>query len=248
MRIGYVLESVASTVGAHAAAAELHGLFAVMVGGPAGTECTAGAYAAAATSYARIVVRVHMGVEHPVTLAEEITVLDNASNGRVAVMADVASLSADDAVEDVGLLRAALSSTPIQHSGSRWQVAPHLPEHNASASVIVTPAPAQIEVPVWVLGDTSGACGVPVVRTALDQELGLWSGLVRPGLVTLTGSMVEDRALVMAWASAGISHLLVQAPVASLSVVSRYLQPEVGMVGFPRVIADAALPVVWAPA
>jgi len=89
---------------------------------------------------------------------------------------------------------------------------------------------------------------VPVVRTALNQALGAWPGLVRPGLVTLTGSVEEDRSLVMAWASAGISHLLVQAPVASLSVVSRYLQPEVGMVDFPRVIADAALPVAWAPA
>ena len=248
MRIGYVLDSGPCTVGKDAAAAELHGLFAVMVGGPAGTECTAGAYAAAATSYTRIVVRVRMGVEHPVTLAEEITVLDNASNGRVAVIADVASMQADDAAEDVGLLRAALSSTPIQHSGSRWQVAPHLPEHNASASVIVTPAPAQIEIPVWVIGDTAGTCGVPVVRTGLEEALGLWPGLLRPGLVTLTGSMEEDRSLVMAWASAGISHLFVEVPVASLSMVSRYLQPEVGMVGFPRVIADAALPVVWAPA
>ena len=248
MRLGL---TIAGGSEAGAAEAEAHGLFGVLVGGVPWTECIAGAYAAAATTFARIIVRVHMGSEHPITLAEEVSILDNSCGGRIVVLADVSGLDADAAVEDVMLLRWALSSTPIRHAGARWTVPAGLPEHKATASVIVTPPPAQVEVPLWVVGAQSVtaavavALGVPVLRTAPPTVAGVPGSLV-PGLVALSGDLDADRALVQTWADAGVSHLLLDLPSgASLAEVSRYLQPEVGMVRFPRVIADAELPMDW---
>ena len=245
MRLGLV---IASGDEAAAAEAEGHGLFGVLVSGTAGSECIAGAYAAAVTEFARIIVRVHIGSEHPITLAEEVSILDNACGGRVVVMADVSELDAGAAIEDVMLLRWALSSTPIRHAGARWTVPAGLPEHKATASVIVTPPPVQVQVPVWVIGGPSAsvseALGVPVVRTEPGSP-GV-SGALIPGLVALTGNLEADRTRVQAWADAGVSHLLLDRSAGgSLDDVSRYLQPEVGMVRFPRVIADAALPMEW---
>ena len=70
-----------------------------------------------------------MGSDHPITLAEEVSTLDNSCGGRVVVLADVSGLDADAAVEDVMLLRWALSSTPVRHAGARWTVPAGLPEH-----------------------------------------------------------------------------------------------------------------------
>ena len=245
MRLGLVIPSGEE---ATASEAEAHGLFGVLVGGVAGIECIAGAYAAAATEFVRIIVRVHIGSEHPITLAEEVSVLDNACGGRVVVMADVSDLDADTAIEDVMLLRWALSSTPIRHAGARWTVPAGLPEHKATASVIVTPPPVQVQVPVWVIGGSaasvSEALGVPVVRTEPGSPGS--SGALVPGLLTLTGDLATDRGVVQGWADAGVSHLLLDRSAGgSLADVSRYLQPEVGMVRFPRVIADAELPMEW---
>lgn len=238
MRIGISIEGGRE---AEAAAAETHGLFGALVSGVAGAECNAGAYAASVTTYVRIVVRLQMGGENPVTLAEEIAVLDNITNGRVVVVADVSGLDAEAAAEDVGLLRRALTPTPLRHEGQRWTVPAGLPEHRATDSVIVTPPPAQIEVPVWAIGASSAACGVPVVRRALREPT--TAGLVQPGLVELSGELAQDRETVLAWASAGVTHLFVQG--ARLDDVSRFLQPEVGMVQFPRIVANAAQPMPW---
>ena len=245
MRLGLV---IASGGEAAAAEAERHGLFGVLVSGAPGSECIAGAYAAAATEFARIIVRVHIGSEHPITLAEEVSILDNACGGRVVVMADVSDLDADAAIEDVMLLRWALSSTPIRHGGLRWTVPAGFPEHNATASVIVTPPPAQVQVPVWLTGgraaSVSEALGVPLVRTEPGSPGP--SGALVPGLLALTGDLETDRGVVQSWADAGVSHLLLDLFAGgSLVDVSRYLQPEVGMVRFPRVIADAELPMEW---
>lgn len=248
MRLGLAIANGAEAGAVHA---EAHGLFGVLVGGVPGTECIAGAYAAASTTFVRIIVRVHMGSDHPITLAEEVSTLDNSCGGRVVVLADVSGLDADAAVEDVMLLRWALSSTPVRHAGARWTVPAGLPEHKATASVIVTPPPAQVEVPVWVVGAQSVtaavavALGVPVLRTAPPPVTGAPGTLV-PGLVALSGDLDANRSLVQTWADAGVSHLLLDLPTgASLAEVSRYLQPEVGMVRFPRVIADAELPMDW---
>ena len=113
----------------------------------------------AATTTVRVIVGVNVGDEHPVTLAEEIAVLDNLSNGRIGVIAEVGSLDADAATEDVTVLRASWSGRPLAHRGMRWQVPAGLAEHDAPSAVMVTPPPAQLEVPLWVAGEAARAVG-----------------------------------------------------------------------------------------
>ncbi|TMF39758.1 MAG: LLM class flavin-dependent oxidoreductase, partial [Chloroflexi bacterium] len=71
--------------------AESHGLFGVLAGtGEPRTAITAAVYASTATDFVRVVVNVRLGREHPVTIAEELSVLDNVNNGRTMVLADTA--------------------------------------------------------------------------------------------------------------------------------------------------------------
>ena len=76
-----------------------------------------------------MLVGLHVGDENPVTLAEEIAVLDNLSNGRAGVIAELGSLDADAAAEDVALLQASWSGRAIAHRGARWQVPAGIPGH-----------------------------------------------------------------------------------------------------------------------
>ena len=74
---------------------------------------------AVVTDYVRIVVPIRLGTDHPVTLAEDIAVLDNLSGGRVVALVDTGDLGPEEAAEDLGLLRASLGARPVkQASGS----------------------------------------------------------------------------------------------------------------------------------
>jgi alkanesulfonate monooxygenase SsuD/methylene tetrahydromethanopterin reductase-like flavin-dependent oxidoreductase (luciferase family) len=98
--------------------AEAHGLFGVMAGmGNPLTAIIAAVYASTATEFVRVVTRVKLGVEHPVTIAEELSILDNVNNGRSVVLIDTGELDPDQAADEVAVLREALSCRPIQHDG-----------------------------------------------------------------------------------------------------------------------------------
>ncbi len=154
-----------------AAAAESVGVPFVHVAASPGTESAIAATVVVATTTVRVIVGVNVGDEHPVTLAEEIAVLDNLSNGRIGVIAELGALGADDATEDVSVLRASWSGRAIAHRGRRWQVPAGLPGHVAPAAVMVTPPPAQLEIPLWVAGEYANSVGqslsLPVVAGRL---------------------------------------------------------------------------------
>jgi alkanesulfonate monooxygenase SsuD/methylene tetrahydromethanopterin reductase-like flavin-dependent oxidoreductase (luciferase family) len=81
---------------------------------------------------------------NPIGLAEEAAVADHVLGGRV-----VAVLVGDDpelADETLSVLELALASRPFRHEGARWT----LP--GKADSVLVTPPPAQLVLPVWLLG------------------------------------------------------------------------------------------------
>lgn len=248
MRLGLVLPDSAD--GNWAAAAEHHGLFGVVVTGARGVECCVAAEVAVRTDAVRVVVQLHVGADNPVTLAEEVSVLDNVSNGRAVVIADVTGLSAGDAHEDIELLRHALSGRPIHHRGERWSVPAGLHEHVAPAAVMLAPPPAQIEVPVWLTGVASGDVwdGGPVCVATSAGDIGA-GRRVQPARGRLTGDLDADRAMVTSWAAAGATHLLVEPPATwqpdDLATVSRHLAPEVAMVDFPHVIVSAPAPQPW---
>lgn len=258
MRIGALVTDPADVVPAAEA-----GLFGVLLdgsgvhAGPDDTGSAAAGTVAALTRDTRVLVRVVLGSEHPVTLAEEVAVLDHLSAGRVVAVVDPGDLDDDAAAEDVGLLRACWSGRPVRHRGARWSVpsgvmGPDMPTH-----VAVTPVPAQVDVPVWLTRAVPGS-GLPVLAT---EPAGARADVqVQPGAAELTGDLEHDRALVAAWSAAGATHLLVRPPAPAGReasgapgatffglYVARYLQPEVSMPGFPRIMAEADLPAAWTP-
>ncbi|MGH7762831.1 MAG: LLM class flavin-dependent oxidoreductase, partial [Candidatus Dormibacteraceae bacterium] len=119
MRLGLVL--VERREAEMARAAEAHGLFGVLAGSvnPM-TAITAAVYASTTTDFVRVVTRVRLGLEHPMTIAEELSVLDNVNNGRTVVLCDTGELDQEGAADEVAVLREALACRPIQHIGHRW--------------------------------------------------------------------------------------------------------------------------------
>jgi hypothetical protein len=115
---------------------------------------------------------------------------------------------------------------------------------------MVTPQPAQVEVPVWITGVAPGEIWdsrISLVATRPDELPS--TSFVLPAVDDLSGELDSDRALVIGWADAGASHLLLRPPEDwdpdDLRTVSRHLTPEVAMVGFPSVIVTAPLPQHW---
>jgi len=234
--------------------AEDHGLFGVLAGaGDPLTAITAAVYASTATTFVRVVVRVRLGLEHPVTIAEELSILDNVNNGRTVVLADCGQLHEDSAADELAVLRGALASRPIQHEGPRWKVPAGLPANvTAPKSISVTPKPAQLEIPFWLTGPhtrvLSAATGLPVLAHEPDAVEN--PGFVQSALTAINGDLKPDRDAVMAWAAAGATHLLLELPDAAapgpvMAMVSRYLAPEVLMPHFPRVMSESRVPLPW---
>jgi hypothetical protein len=109
----------------------------------------------------RLVVELAAG-SHPIGFAEELAVTDQLLNGRL-----VGAISGEDPAEveeTVVVIRSALASRPFSHVGSRWQL-PLSAEH-----VRVMPAPAQLEMPLWLLGrplaELAGELGLPWLDAA----------------------------------------------------------------------------------
>ena len=246
MRIGLTLPAGREAEAARLA--EAAGLFGVLAEGQApGLEMLAAGEVAATTRSVRIVVRVPLGSEHPVTLAEELAVLDNLAGGRLVLLADSAGLDPDEAAEDLEVLRRSWIARPLRHRGARWAVPAGIAGHAAPAAVMVTPPPAQIEVPVWLTGTVATALaehsGLPaLVERPADARTDV---PVQPAATALTGDLDDDRAKAITWADAGATHLLVRARPEAVGTIARHLAPEVAMPGFPRVVAESPLPLPW---
>lgn len=234
--------------------AEAHGLFGVLAGlGNPLTAVNSAVYASTVTQFVRVAVRVRLGLEHPVTVAEELSILDNVNNGRTVVLVDTGDLDADAAADEVGVMREAMAGRPIQHEGVRWKVPAGLPANStAPKSISVTPKPAQLEIPFWVTGpqaaEVARISGLPILAHGPSEVSGPM--LVQPGLTALEGELDSDRPHVTAWAGAGVTHLFVElaqdADLESvMTLLSRYLGPEVGMPHFPRVMSDSRVPLPW---
>jgi alkanesulfonate monooxygenase SsuD/methylene tetrahydromethanopterin reductase-like flavin-dependent oxidoreductase (luciferase family) len=93
---------------------------------------------------------------HPVILAEEATVADLACGGRLTLILE--GEDSDLLGESADLLLAALAPRPFRHEGRRWRVPAGLPEHEqAEQRVRVMPAPAQLELTLWLGGTAAPA-------------------------------------------------------------------------------------------
>ena len=118
---------------ARPSAAERAGLDCVLV-----RETAVAAALAAVTSDIRVLVEIPVG-SHPVGLAEELAVCDLLLQGRLTAI-----LTGDDE-ETRDVLGQALGGRRFRHDGARWQFP-------REGTIVVTPAPAQIALPVWPAG------------------------------------------------------------------------------------------------
>jgi alkanesulfonate monooxygenase SsuD/methylene tetrahydromethanopterin reductase-like flavin-dependent oxidoreductase (luciferase family) len=163
VRLGVVLDAPEgpeplASLARQAAALEARGIEVAWLeeGARTGPPLITAAALAARTSVLRLVACVRAG-EHPLAIAEAAAVADNCSNGRlvVAVVSDDAALLAETA----DALLAATAARPFRHAGERWTIPANRPENDgAQERIVVTPACAQLELPLWLLGE--GAAGV----------------------------------------------------------------------------------------
>lgn len=122
---------------------------------------------AARTRALRIGVIATLGLVHPLYVAEDAVVADNASNGRLVlapanaaphelagygVARDEYDARFEEALE---VVLAALAPNPFRHEGRFWRIPANMPEHGEAATnelLSATPKPAQLELPVWPAG------------------------------------------------------------------------------------------------
>ena len=126
MRIGLTLNDQLDGEALVSAAVEAErlGLWAVEVSGPPGAEAIRAGRLCAATERIRLVVGFQLGAEHPFTVAEEISVLDNLSAGRIGVIAHGGT------EEELGTMAEALAGRPVNRS-------------------LLTPPPVQTSIETW---------------------------------------------------------------------------------------------------
>jgi hypothetical protein len=94
---------------------------------------------------------------HPLAIAEAAAVADNCSNGRLLVALRDDQTDGERLQEAAELLLSALAPAPFEHRGAAWTVPAQLPANTAAEQrVRLTPAPAQLELPVWLVGPGAG--------------------------------------------------------------------------------------------
>lgn len=133
--------------------------------------CPSPSVAAAAiagrTTAIRIGVMGILGLVHPLYVAEDAAVADNASNGRLIfapMNASPAEMAGYDISpeeygprfeESVDVLLKAWAPNPFRHEGQFWRIPANLPEHGEAAEtrkLTSSPKPAQLELPMWMTG------------------------------------------------------------------------------------------------
>jgi len=115
-------------------------------------------FVAAATRGLRIGVEVPLGAIHPVLVAEAAAVCDLAVGGRLVLGLRPADQAGDFAAALELVLRAH-RPRPLRVEHGAWPTPANLPENRfmRDRTVRVTPAPAQFELPTWVVGSPSVA-------------------------------------------------------------------------------------------
>lgn len=101
-----------------------------------------------------------VGVDNPIELAEEVAVADLALGGRVTLAVRPLVGTVEHLPEVLDLLLECFASHPFRHSGTMWPTPANLEENvfNIEERVRVAPAPAQLELPVWVAGRAGREC------------------------------------------------------------------------------------------
>jgi hypothetical protein len=201
------------------------------------------AFVAASVPDILIAAELPIGDRHPLEVAEEALVADQASGGRLIVVACPAPGAEDAYDEALDLIRVATVARPFRFAGERWTVPARLPENSDAHDelVRVTPAPAGVRLELW-------CAGVPVA-VAADRGLGhLAEAPVANGVVAAAVPAVsEPRARRERWTGAaqlveglragraevGQDWSVVVAPLAAVAAIGAEVRPRVQLDRLP---------------
>jgi len=142
-----------------------------------------------------VAAEVELGARHPVEIAEEATVADLSSGGRLVLVARPAGSAPERYAESLDVIRHALAARPFRFEGRHWRVPANLPENvdQPEERVRVTPAPAQPRLEIWGAGEGRAV--------ALERALG-----------HLADAADDPAALARAFAAADASPASIGAP------------------------------------
>jgi alkanesulfonate monooxygenase SsuD/methylene tetrahydromethanopterin reductase-like flavin-dependent oxidoreductase (luciferase family) len=152
--VRFGLRTTAARARHDAVSAERAGFDVVWVDDGACNGAAVAASLAAHTSGIRVVIGARVGDAHPIELAEEVAVADLALGGRTVLAVSPAEGAVDRLSESLDLLLEAFGSHPFRHPGPHWPAPANLAGNvfNLEQRIRVTPPPAQLELPVWVVG------------------------------------------------------------------------------------------------
>lgn len=219
---------------------------------------------AAATTGLRVGVEVEVGTTHPVALAESAVVCDLVLRGRLVLGLRAAEgISAEDFAEALAIIVRSHRPGPFQSPGGRWPTPANLEANTFTqdTTVRVTPAPAQLELPTWIVGNTTAAADFglsPIVVgdaagreawTSIEAAIGKGSlRMSRPGIVpfVMDGERVDHHAMIdsllagrHAW---GLDTALFELPAARDEAARDRVVNSLGQVVRPRVQQDRLPP------
>lgn len=137
-----------------------------------------------------LAVEIQLGYRHPFEVAEEAAVVDLASGGRLLLVVRPAAGAEADFAEAIDLIRTALAPRPFRFEGRRWRVPANLPEnvHGLESHVRLSPAPAQVQLPVWGAGAARDAALARGLGYLADHDADAVAlGLAHAGAVQALG-------------------------------------------------------------
>jgi luciferase-like monooxygenase len=190
MRLGVLLRlgavaGAGDELVADAASAEESGLDLAALGG-AGEHAdivAAAAFLAGPTSTLRLLAIVPVG-GHPVHLAEQSSVADNALGGRLGLALRHSGAAASLLIDTARAVLAATAPRPFRHRGPHWTIPGAGHGSGAEERLSVTPPPAQLELPIWVAGPHASRAGAELglsylseVADAAQDAAGAWAAI-----------------------------------------------------------------------
>jgi hypothetical protein len=199
-----------------------------------------------------VAAEVPLGDRHPLEIAEEAAVVDQAARGRLLVVAAPAAGAEAAFEEALDVLRAAGAGRPFEAGGPRWPTPAHLPEHAGrhERRVRVTPPPFGSALALWIRGAP--------VRAALSRGLGHVSERDDDATVEQQWRDVRDPAPAVARArresttdgdellarlqtgreTFGQDWAIVRGPAAEAAAAAGYARPRLQLDALPDALAE----------
>jgi len=146
------------------------------------------AYVAATVPDLLVAAEVELGDRHPLEVAEEALTADQATGGRLVVVARPAAGAEDAYDEALELVRTAAVARPFAFAGERWRVPARLAENTDAHDelVRVMPPPARARLELWRAGDLprvrhgDPAATVAALRAGRAEHGWEWAALTAP--------------------------------------------------------------------